>query len=268
MISKGKQEATAKLQQQQFNDLFILSNAQKASVQVEPQEVQKKIQPQEPPFRPITFPNSEEDKDSQNRYSSPPSSPSQQSHNANLILQSVDQKFPNHSPTVELTRPTRVAIPMAATTSAATELSSRFTDDQLDYVRDFAWTMFQVGLKIQSICSIQLTITILQGSKLPSSIGNLVLSPIQPQLQLSLLRTAAVGLTEEEIAHTIREVNSGITKDLIGNLRISNSLSTNIGVANAVFIKNNLKYVSMLMIDFSSFMINLTSFFVCLHFLG
>lgn len=81
----------------------------------------------------------------------------------------------------------------------------------------------------------------LQGSKLPSSIGNLILSPIQPQLQLSLLRTAAAGLTEEEIAQAIHEVNPSITKDLIGNLKTSNSVSTNLGVASAVFAKNTLK---------------------------
>lgn len=84
---------------------------------------------------------------------------------------------------------------------------------------------------------------VIQGSKLPSAIGNLVLSPIQPQLQLSLLRTAAADLTEEEIAHAIREVNPSITRSLIGQLKQSNSLSTSLGVASAIFAKNNLKYV-------------------------
>lgn len=68
-----------------------------------------------------------------------------------------------------------------------------------------------------------------------------MLSPIQPQLQLSLLRTVATGLTEEEIAQTIREVSPSITKDLMSRLKVSNGLSTNLGVASAVFIADTLK---------------------------
>lgn len=68
-----------------------------------------------------------------------------------------------------------------------------------------------------------------------------MLSPIQPQLQLSLLRSAAAGLTEEEIAHAIREVSPGVTKDLLGHLRVTNSISTNLGIASAMFTRNNLK---------------------------
>lgn len=133
----------AKLQQQQFNDLFTISNQRKVSVEVEAQHVQERSVPSEHPFKPITFPTSDEDRDIQERFP-PPTQPSTQKHNANLILQSVDQKFPAHSPSAELTRPTRVAAPMVAATSASEILSSRFTDDQLDYVRDFAWNMFQV----------------------------------------------------------------------------------------------------------------------------
>lgn len=70
-----------------------------------------------------------------------------------------------------------------------------------------------------------------------------MLSPIQPQLQLSLLRTAAAGLTGEEIAHAIREINPTITNELVRNLRTTNSVATNLGVASAMFTKNNLKYV-------------------------
>lgn len=68
-----------------------------------------------------------------------------------------------------------------------------------------------------------------------------MLSPIQPQLQLSLLRTAAANLTQEEIANAIHEVSPGITRDLIGHFKTSNSLSTNLGVASAIFAKNDLK---------------------------
>lgn len=70
-----------------------------------------------------------------------------------------------------------------------------------------------------------------------------MLSPIQPQLQLSLLRNAAAGNTEEEIAHAIREVNPSVTRDLLGRLKRTNSISTTIGVASAIFTKTNLKYV-------------------------
>lgn len=73
-----------------------------------------------------------------------------------------------------------------------------------------------------------------------------MLSPIQPQIQLSLLRIAATDLTEEEIAQAIQEVNPGVTRELIGNLKVPNSISTNLGVSSAIFTKNNLSYVSTL----------------------
>lgn len=166
VISKGKQRATAKIQQQQFNDLFTFPNERKVSIEVEAQQVQEKTVSPELPFRPITFPNSEEDKDIEERFPPPtkPSvsaaaaapAPAQQNHNANLILQSVDQKFPAHSPSAELARPTRVAAPIAAATAANEILSSRFTDDQLDYIRDFAWNMFQVRwINVYFKCAIQ-----------------------------------------------------------------------------------------------------------------
>lgn len=144
VISKGKQKATAKIQQQQFNDLFTFPTERKVSVEVEAQQVEEKAVSPEKPFRPITFPNSDEDKDILERFP-PPTQPSvpipapAAPQNANLILQSVDPKLPAHSPSAELARPTRVA---AATTNEI--LSSRFTDDQLDYIRDFSWNMFQV----------------------------------------------------------------------------------------------------------------------------
>lgn len=82
----------------------------------------------------------------------------------------------------------------------------------------------------------------IQKSKIPSAIGNLILSPIQPQMQLSLLRTAAAGNTRDEIGSAIREGNPDITRSLVGDLRITNSVSTQLGVASAVFAKNKLKY--------------------------
>lgn len=82
----------------------------------------------------------------------------------------------------------------------------------------------------------------IQKSKIPSPIGNLILSPIQPLMQLSLLKTAAAGVTAEEIESAIRERNPHITKDLVGKLRTTSSPSTTIGLASAIFAQNNLKY--------------------------
>lgn len=61
-------------------------------------------------------------------------------------------------------------------------------------------------------------------------------------MQLSLLQTAAAGVTAEEIARTIHESNPHITKDIVGKLRATNSPSTNMDLASAVFAQNNLKY--------------------------
>lgn len=48
------------------------------------------------------------------------------------------------------------------------------SDDEFEFVREFAWTLFQ-------------------GSKIPSPAGNLILSPLLIQMQLSLLRKVATG---------------------------------------------------------------------------
>lgn len=200
--------------------MFTPTNKPRSNVVIEQQTIQEK--PAANTFKPITFPSSDEEEIT-NRFQLPPTLSNNAiapSHSANLILQNVEQKSHTQSPNVEFERPMRVA---AASTNA---IGNRYTDDQLDYVRDFAWNLFQ-------------------GSKIPSPIGNLVLSPIQPQMQLSLLRNAAAGLTEEEIAQAIREVNPSVIRDLISNLKISNSLSTNLGVASAVFTKKNLQYVFM-----------------------
>lgn len=67
-------------------------------------------------------------------------------------------------------------------------------------------------------------------------------------MQLSLLQTAAAGATAEEIADAIHERNPQITKGLVGKLRTSNSLSTNMGLASALFAQNNLKYAIFIII--------------------
>lgn len=97
-------------------------------------------------FRPITFPESEEDKDVvHDRFSSsfPMPSPSlpPPTTNPNSLLQAADQKFPAPNPYAELQRPTRVAI---AATSSSDVPPSQYADEELDYVRDFSWNMFQV----------------------------------------------------------------------------------------------------------------------------
>lgn len=222
-ISKGQQQASHDTQQQR-NNLFTPTNKPRSNVIIEQQKIQEK--PATNTFQPITFPSNDEDEITSRFQLSPSQSNSlnqlnqlnQPSHSANLILQSVDQKLPTPISDIELERPTRVAV------ATSHVIANRYTDDQFDYVRDFAWNMFQ-------------------GSKIPSPIGNLVLCPIQPQIQLSLLRNAAADLTEEEIAQAIREVNPGITRDLINHLKLSNSLSTNLGVTSALFAKKNLQYV-------------------------
>lgn len=112
-----------------------LETAQK----VQQQKTQEKSISSDQEYRPISFPTSDED-DVMTRDKLPPQNQNQ-SQNANSILQSVDEKYPAHSPTMELTRPTRVAAAVAATVPV---ISSRYTDDQLDYIRDFSWTLFQV----------------------------------------------------------------------------------------------------------------------------
>lgn len=105
------------------------------------QNIQEKSTSSDQEYRPISFPTSDED-DVMTRDKLPPQNQNQ-SQNANSILQSVDQKYPAHSPSMELTRPTRVATAAAATVPV---ISSRYTDDQLDYIRDFSWTLFQVWI--------------------------------------------------------------------------------------------------------------------------
>lgn len=133
-ISNGQQQASTQNLQHLVNELLSTSNKPKSdgTVEVEPQKIREK--PAEDTYRPISFPSSEED-EIKNRFQAP-----LMSQNANLITQNVEQKLPAQTPNIELTRPTRVAV--AAATSAS--ITSRYTDDQLDYVRDFSWNMFQV----------------------------------------------------------------------------------------------------------------------------
>lgn len=132
------------------------SNGQKQNESVQSLQIEKqKIEEKSPdgPYRPITFPTSDEDENTRDKF--PPQKPSQnqtqsqsqnQAQNANLILQSVDSKLPAPSPSMELTRPTRVAAVNAP------EITSRYTDDQLDYIRDFSWTLFQVRCFVGKLC--------------------------------------------------------------------------------------------------------------------
>lgn len=97
-------------------------------------------------FRPITFPESEEDRDLiLNRFSSsfpmPPPSLPPPTTNPNSLIPSTEQKIPAPNPYVELERPTRVAV---AATSSSDVVPSQYSNEELDYVRDFSWNMFQV----------------------------------------------------------------------------------------------------------------------------
>lgn len=135
-ISKGQQQASTQNLQHKLNELFI-SNKLKSDVHVEPQKIHERLS--EEINRPITFPTSEEDEVT-NRFQSPPI------QNSNFISPIIEQKSTPYNPQMELTRPTRVAV--AAATSSAPVSASLYTDDQLDYIRDFTWNMFQVVFNI------------------------------------------------------------------------------------------------------------------------
>lgn len=163
VISKGHQQASAqKLQKQQVNQLLTPSNKPSTNVDVD-------IRPQKIPSvdQPITFPNNDEDDDIKKKF--PPLN-----QNVNSILQNFEQKLPARVPApcpavarapavssapatspapvitlsapdasnAELLRPTRVAVPVPDASAAA--IKKNYTNDQLNYVRDFAWTLFQV----------------------------------------------------------------------------------------------------------------------------
>lgn len=115
---------------------------QQVMAKVELQNVHEKSVQSDEIYRPITFPQSEEDRDivAQRLSSSfPMPLPSFAPTTANLNTLPADQKF--SSPSIELERPTRVAI---AATSNSDAPTTQFADEQLDYVRDFSWNMFQV----------------------------------------------------------------------------------------------------------------------------
>lgn len=130
VISKGQQ------QQQKINELFERNKSNKnANVEIEQQNIK--------PGDPITFPDDDDGPPHAYTVNNIPSN-----QNINAILQSVEQNLPAPAaPLVELTRPTRVAVPAATSAS----ITIRYSDDQLDYVRDFAWTMFQVGFDVQNV---------------------------------------------------------------------------------------------------------------------
>lgn len=96
-------------------------------------------------FKPITFPESEEvvhDRFSESFAMPPPSLPPPTT-NPNALIPTGVQKVPAPMSSVplELERPTRVAV---AATSSSDRIPSQYPDEQLDYVRDFSWNMFQV----------------------------------------------------------------------------------------------------------------------------
>lgn len=97
-------------------------------------------------YKPITFPESEEDKEAvHDRFSSsfpmPPPSLPPPTTNPNALIPTGVQKVPAPMSSVELERPTRVAV---AATSSSDRIPSQYPDEELDYVRDFSWNMFQV----------------------------------------------------------------------------------------------------------------------------
>lgn len=145
VVNQSQQQVAAQIQQQQLNALFQYPSKPSAHGERENVEINKSTESDQP-FRPITFPDSDEENP---HYKFPSTAP----HNANLILQNANEKSTASSPPVELTRTTRFAAAMATANSDI--IASRFTDDQLEYVRDFAWTMFQVNLKYNILASIK-----------------------------------------------------------------------------------------------------------------
>lgn len=67
----------------------------------------------------------------------------------------------------------------------------------------------------------------------------MIISPIQPQFLLSLLRSTAAGNTENEIARTIGEVNPRLITNLVSQLKHQQNTHTELGVANAMFTADN-----------------------------
>lgn len=136
-VGKGQQQTQKNQYQQQFNQLFTVSSKPQthAQLQQQPIQEQKSIAPNddEPTYRPIMFPSSEDDEKISDKFHAAPFA-----HN-NLIPQTVEQKVEIPSPTVELLRPTRHNV---ATMSSRP--SRPHTDMEVEYVRDFAWKLFQV----------------------------------------------------------------------------------------------------------------------------
>lgn len=140
-LSKGQQQVSAQKQQhqQQFAELFTVSNKPKpqGNVQIQKQQIQQQDSVQssgEQTYRPITFPSGEEPLTNDRIQPLP-------AFSNNSVAQAVDQKTTTRNSPQELTRPTRVV--MAATVA---NVENRYTDDQLDYIRDFSWNMFQVNI--------------------------------------------------------------------------------------------------------------------------
>lgn len=168
VISKGQQQTTVQQQQhqqlqQQIGSLFKPPIPQRLSVQIQQQHVHEHrplIQSgaADQLYYSITFPSSNEDIG--NEHLSPPI------NNANFN----NLVAPTTSHRVSETPNINSNFPLAAPSPAP----APYGDNEYDFIRDFAWTLFQ-------------------GSKIPTQNGNLILSPLLVQMQLSLIRKAATG---------------------------------------------------------------------------
>lgn len=81
----------------------------------------------------------------------------------------------------------------------------------------------------------------MQASKPQSTIANIIQSPIQVQMILSLLRTAAADVTESQIRSVLRETEPRAINDLIVAIRQSSSEFTTLEIASAIFAANDLR---------------------------
>lgn len=123
-LSKGQQQVSAQKPQQPKTQ---------SNVQLQRQETIQSVS-NDQTYRPITFPSGDEPLTNDRIQPIP-------TLNNNLVPQNVEQKSTTKIDS-ELVRPTRVVVATVA------NVANRYQDDQLDYIRDFAWTLFQVILNL------------------------------------------------------------------------------------------------------------------------
>lgn len=72
---------------------------------------------------------------------------------------------------------------------------------------------------------------------------NLILSPLLLQVTLSLLQSAAVGETYEQVSQAINYVSSTKLQQLMAKIKNPSISRTELGLTAAIFTDTNFKYV-------------------------